>query len=319
MKAKIIYNPKSGKRKLQPRMSDVVELLSKAGYRVEVYPTKQVGDASRAAEIACEESYDLVIAVGGDGTASEVVNGLARHERRPALSYIPSGTCNDFAISLDLPSDLEKAVEVATRGNKVNIDIGRFNGKRTFNYFLGVGAFTGTAYTTPHSLKRRFGFSAYLKDMALELPAVKNPMALSLRVDDQLFSGEYSTALVLNSPGFAGLRKIIPSASMDDGLLHVLLFPKGNLRVLWAVLRGMFSGVDDSTIESGIQYIRGERIFIESDKPIKWNLDGEMGGCGHNAEIICQKGFLEVMVPDSAFGKLRQDCNQVIETSDIVL
>ncbi|WGK68649.1 YegS/Rv2252/BmrU family lipid kinase [Candidatus Haliotispira prima] len=311
MKTKIIYNPKSGKRSLQPLMSYVIEQLSEGGCRnVEVYPTRAAGDATEAARDAHLNGCDLVIAVGGDGTVSEVVNGLASFGRpvtntakRPILGYIPSGTSNDFASALSIPTDVRKAVRIITKGHRANIDIGSINGQRSFNYIVAAGAFTRLTYTTPHHLKRVLGVWAYLKDIFREIPLIQKPFRLQLSIDGQQISGEYVIALVINSPNFAGMRKVIPHACMDDGIFDILLLPKSNPKVLWSAVRSMAMGVNESTTESGILHLRGKKISIEAEKRLDWNIDGEHGG-RNPIKIECQEKYLQMMVPAMAMHKV---------------
>ena len=340
MKTKIIYNPKSGKRKLQPLMSYVVEQLSQAGYRnVEVYPTQAAGDAVEATRTACLEGCDLIVAVGGDGTVSEVVNGIvsfgnwrskldgefgpalsapAEARKLPVVGYIPSGTSNDFASALRIPSDVRRALQIITqnhhKGHCAHIDIGSVNGRRSFNYILAAGAFTRLTYTTPHRLKRLLGVWAYLKDIFREIPLIKKPFRLHLTVDGQKITGEYVIALIINAPNFAGMRKVVPHSCMDDGVFDILLLPKSNSRVFFSAIRGMALGVDESITESGIQYLRGCKIVIEAEKRLDWNIDGEFGGScnsfteqssGKNVmQIECLEKYLPIMVPAAAMHKV---------------
>ena len=327
LKTKIIYNPKSGKRKLQPLMSYVIEQLSESGCKnLEVYPTRGAGDAAQAAEFAAGEGCKLVIAVGGDGTASEVVHGLLRHTAQipevpqseqaadiiqpttqmaqiPVLGYIPSGTSNDFASALGIPGDVRKAVQIITEGHCAKIDVGLINQSRSFNYVVAAGAFTRLAYTAPHRLKRLLGVWAYLKDILLEFPLIHKPFPLQLRIDGQNICGEYVIALVINAPNFAGLRNVIPKACMDDGIFDILLLPKSNPKVFWSAIRGMALGIGKNITDSGIQHLRGSRISIHTERRLAWNIDGELGGKGP-IDIECQTKTLPIMVPQTALQKV---------------
>ena len=246
LKTKIIYNPKSGKRKLQPLMSYVIEQLSGAGCKnLEVYPTRGAGDAAQAAEFAASEGCKLVIAVGGDGTASEVVHGLLTAQiseapqtgqapdivqpttQMPVLGYIPSGTSNDFASALGIPGDVRKAVQIITEGHCAKIDVGMINQSRSFNYVVAAGAFTRLTYTTPHRLKRFLGVWAYLKDILLEFPLIHKPFPLQLRIDEQNISGEYVIALVINAPNFAGYAMSSRRLAWTTGFSIFCSCPRG--------------------------------------------------------------------------------------------
>jgi len=126
-RARIIYNPTSGRELFKRHLPEVLEKLEKAGYETSCHATTGAGDATNAARIAVERKYDLVIAAGGDGTINEVVNGLAEQEYRPTLGIIPVGTTNDFARAIGVPRNIDGACDVIVEGNSVPIDIGRIN------------------------------------------------------------------------------------------------------------------------------------------------------------------------------------------------
>ena len=107
-----VYNPRSGKGLIRNSLSSIVETFSAGGYDVTIYPTKCERDAcdtvqSRAAE------FDMIVCSGGDGTLNNVVSGLMALEKRPVLGYLPSGSTNDYARSLEIPGDPREAAEVA--------------------------------------------------------------------------------------------------------------------------------------------------------------------------------------------------------------
>ena len=134
-RARIIYNPTSGREAIRKNLPDVLEILENAGYETSAHATTGEGDAIEAAKLAVERRYDLVVAAGGDGTISEVVNGMAEQEYRPKLGIIPVGTTNDFARALQIPRDIVAAAEIIAKGDRIPIDIGRMNEK----YFINIG------------------------------------------------------------------------------------------------------------------------------------------------------------------------------------
>lgn len=104
-----------------------MEKLEVAGYETSCHATTGAGDATRAAKIAVDRKYDIVIAAGGDGTLNEVVNGLAEQDYRPKVGLIPVGTTNDFARALHIPRDILAATDIIIKGDTIPIDIGRMN------------------------------------------------------------------------------------------------------------------------------------------------------------------------------------------------
>ena len=97
-----ILNPRAGRNKPHGPLFDALAILSGAGYLIRIHETSAPGDA---ADTAAREGagYDLVVAAGGDGTLNEVISGLMRLDAPPPLGYLPQGTTNDFASSLQIP------------------------------------------------------------------------------------------------------------------------------------------------------------------------------------------------------------------------
>ena len=114
MKKKLlfVFNPCSGKAQIKNQLLDIVDTMVKADYEVTIYPTQCAGDAKEKVE-AYAGNYDLVVCSGGDGTLDEVVTGMMQCKAKVPLGYIPAGSTNDFASSLGIPKDMEKAAEAA--------------------------------------------------------------------------------------------------------------------------------------------------------------------------------------------------------------
>ena len=119
MKKKLlfVFNPCSGKAQIKNQLLDIVDTMVKADYEVTIYPTQCAGDAKEKVE-AYAGNYDLVVCSGGDGTLDEVVTGMMQCKAKVPLGYIPAGSTNDFASSLGIPKDMEKAAEAAVTGNR---------------------------------------------------------------------------------------------------------------------------------------------------------------------------------------------------------
>src|SRR3954471_9642523 len=144
-KARLIYNPTSGREILKRNLPEILQKLEIAGYEASCHATTGAGDATEAARIAVERKYDIVIAAGGDGTIHEVVNGLAEQEYRPKLGIIPVGTTNDFARALHIPRDILAATEIIAKGDRIPVDIGLVNDKYFIN-IAGGGRLTELTY-----------------------------------------------------------------------------------------------------------------------------------------------------------------------------
>ena len=166
MKKKLlfVFNPRSGKAQIKNQLLDIVDTMVKADYEVTIYPTQCAGDAKEKVE-AYAENYDLVVCSGGDGTLDEVVTGMMHRKTKVPLGYIPAGSTNDFASSLGIPKDMEKAAEAAVTGKPFPCDVGLFNGDY-FVYVAAFGLFTEVSYKTSQEWKNVLGHAAYILEGA---------------------------------------------------------------------------------------------------------------------------------------------------------
>src|SRR5699024_2817105 len=133
-KARVIYNPTSGKEISKKELPIVLERLEKGGYEASAHATTGEGDATEAARKAVERKFDLIVVSGGDETINEVIRGLAEQEYRPKLGIIPRGTTNDFARALSIPRDIGKVMDIIVDGDSMALDLGKVNEQ----YFINI-------------------------------------------------------------------------------------------------------------------------------------------------------------------------------------
>jgi diacylglycerol kinase (ATP) len=291
-RARLIYNPTSGREILKRNLPDILQKLEIAGYEASCHATTGAGDATNAARIAVEREYDVVIAAGGDGTIHEVVNGIAEQNFRPKLGIIPGGTTNDFARALQIPRDIGAAVDIITKGDTIPVDIGRVNDKYFIN-IAGGGRITEITYEVPSKLKTMLGQLAYyLKGMEM-LPSIK-ASDLRIEYDGKLFEGEAMLFLVGLTNSIGGFEKLAPDSSINDGLFSLLILKKINLadfiRIATLALRG------EHVNDSNVIYTQANHIKVHSMEKVQVNLDGEFGGL-LPAEFENLYRHLEVFVP----------------------
>ena len=274
VKVRIICNPGAGS--VDDRASIHKQLDSYPG--AEIHFTEGEGDAARLADEAGANGYELVLAAGGDGTLNEVINGLAPHIDKLQVGLIPLGTGNDFAKMLNLPDKVEDCIQVLKRGDTRAIDLVRVTSDRV-RYFLNVsaGGFSGTVNDkmTPE-IKARWGPLAYLRCAAEALPELRayhteitldnaTPLALDLY-----------NVVIANGRYVAGGTLIAPEASIDDGLLDLILIPKnqgGNLALVAAQI-----AMGTHLTSDGVVFRRAAKVSIASDPGMWFNVDGEVIG-----------------------------------------
>lgn len=273
-RARLIYNPTSGREEMKKKLSDILQRLEQGGIETSTHATTGEGDATRAAVEAVERGFDIIIAAGGDGTLYEIINGMAGMDNRPKLGIIPLGTTNDFARALGIPKFWEFACDLIVAQNTRSIDVGKAN-QRYFINIAGGGSMTELTYEVPSKLKTMIGQLAYYMKGLEKLPSLR-PIKVNIQSPD--FTGEEDVMLFLvaNSNSVGGFEKLAPLASLDDGLLDVLMLRKCNLaeflRIASMALRG------EHVHDEHIIYFRTKELQVTTDDYVQLNLDGEFGG-----------------------------------------
>ncbi|KHF41486.1 diacylglycerol kinase [Halalkalibacter okhensis] len=291
-RARLIYNPSSGREQIRKSLAYILERLEKTGYETSAHATTGEGCATRAAKKAGENGYDLVIAAGGDGTIFEVVNGLAALEKRPNLGIIPAGTTNDFARALRIPRDIEKACDILCGEHFEPIDIGRVNDRYFVNIAAG-GSLTELTYEVPSKMKTAVGQLAYYIKGLEKLPQV-SPKMVQIEYDGKLFEGEIMLFLVANTNSVGGFEKLAPKASLQDGMFDFIIVKKLSfpefLHLATLALRG------EHINHPKVMYVHANRIKVQVKGDMQLNLDGEYGGV-LPAEFVNMYQHFQMLTP----------------------
>ncbi|RKQ34628.1 diacylglycerol kinase [Oceanobacillus halophilus] len=293
-KARIIYNPTSGREAFKKELPNVLQRLEEAGYETSAHATTGEGDAITAVRYAISRSFDLIIAAGGDGTINEVIHGLAEQNHRPKLGIIPTGTTNDFARALHIPRDIHKAVDIIVEGHSALLDIGRVN-EHYFINIAGGGKLTELTYDVPAKLKTMLGQLAYYAKGIEMLPSLK-PARVKIEFDDDVIDEDIMIFLVSNSNSVGGFEKLAPDAKLDDGYFDLFILKKVNLaefiRIVTLAVRG--AHLDDPNVI----YKQAKKITVTPEEKMQLNIDGEYGGL-LPGEFINLKQHINFMVPET--------------------
>ncbi|BBU41050.1 MULTISPECIES: diacylglycerol kinase [Aeribacillus] len=274
-RARIIYNPTSGREAFKKQLPEVLAKFEEAGYETSCHATTGEGDATNAAKQAAERGFDLIIAAGGDGTVNEVVNGLAVMENRPTLGIIPVGTTNDFARAIGIPRDnILHAVDTLLNGVKRKIDIGKVNDQYFIN-IAGGGKLTELTYDVPSKLKTVLGQLAYYLKGIEMLPSI-HPTEVEIEYDGKLFQGEIMLFLISLTNSVGGFEKLAPDSILNDGMFDLLILKKVSLaefiRLASLALKG------EHIHSENVIYTKANRIKVKTEDKMQLNLDGEYGG-----------------------------------------
>lgn len=275
----LLMNPCSGKKKGAKALAEIISILNRGDFDVTVYMTAARGDATEVAARRGNE-FDVILCVGGDGTFNEVVSGLVGAGCRTPIAYIPAGSTNDFANSLELSRDLLTAAQDVVEGEPCPLDIGKFN-DRYFSYIASFGAFTRTSYATPQSMKNVLGHFAYLLAGVKEIASIRSYHLKVTLADGTVFEDDYIFGAVSNSTSVAGILTLSSElVDMSDGEFEVLLIRKPHNPVeLSSCVVALTSQKYDTPM---LTLASSARIEIDAPEEMDWTLDGEFApGAAH--------------------------------------
>lgn len=280
MRARLIYNPTSGKEALKKSIADILNVMEQAGYEASAFATTpEPNSAKKEAKRAALDGFELVVAAGGDGTINEVINGIAGLEKRPKLAIIPGGTTNDFARALRIPRDnFVEAAKVILKNQTIHSDIGKA-GETYFMNIAAGGYLTELTYEVPSHLKSLFGYLAYLVKGAEMLPRVK-PIEMKLEYDDGVYEGKASMFFLGLTNSIGGFEKISPDAQLDDGKFSLIIVKTANVIEIMHLVALMING-GKHVNDPRIIYVKTSKLYadaIDPDFRMMINLDGEYGG-----------------------------------------
>ena len=257
MKYVFIINPASGKTDYDKIKENIIKTLENEEY--EIYETKAPKEATEIASRFKNEENTVVYSVGGDGTLNEVVNGIA--EGKCKLGIIPTGSGNDFYRTLK---------EAQTEN--VRLDLGKVNGR----YFINIASVGMDAETCNNANKIKSKIklhSSYCLALIHTFLTFKSK-SLKLKIDKNVYAGDYIIAAICNGKYYGGGFKIAPVASFDDNQFDIYLVSKAGKLKLIKILLALLKSEHEKYNE--VRKYTGKNITITSENNLIVNIDGEI-------------------------------------------
>ncbi len=300
IKARLVYNPSAGARTAHEDLARAIAVLREHGWESELTETLRQGDATRLAYHAAQQKYDIVIAVGGDGTVNEVANGLV--DSATALGTLPLGTANVWALEMGLPlGDLITGAKRLADATVHLIDVGQVrmpgHAPRIFVLWSGTGldALITRNIEPQREMKRRLGKLMFVLVGIREAWSYRGKRA-TLILDGKRERRRIIMALACNAQLYAGIVRIAPDAKVDDGLVDVVVLKgTGFGATVWHLIRVLFGAhVRDPQVE--IHRVASVSI---AGKNLPLHVDAEPIGFAP-IEIRVRPRALRVLVPKTA-------------------
>jgi diacylglycerol kinase (ATP) len=277
-KVKIILNPMADMGNAWRIARDLRSITEQHGgvdWSGTVYP----GHAIELARQAGEQGYDMVIAMGGDGTVHEVVNGLMQvpEDRRPTLGVVPAGSGNDFAHGIDASNDSAKALRCALDGNPSAVDLGLMTDERGhkeyFDNTLGIG-FGAIVTIRSHRLPILRGFLMYLTAVIQTIILDHNPIAMQIESDDEKWEQKVIYLILCNGPREGGGFLIAPEARIDDGILHYAMITDVSRPMMFRIVPEVMKGTHGRFKQ--VKMGTCKKFSLTANRPLYIHADGEI-------------------------------------------
>ncbi len=282
----LIANPTSGRGK-EPMLPALTKALSDRGLAHDVVETRGPGHAiALARDAVTKQGVKMVVAVGGDGTIHEVVNGLVDPETGVradgiALGIVPAGSGSDFCRTFGLPRDPVKLAEHLDGDTTYTIDVGRLryigrDGQETARVFANITEIGFGADVTDRSngLPRQLGGSKYMIGTLFSLRRLQATQA-TVTIDHTEVSEPMSWIIVANGQFFGGNTHIAPRALPDSGTFNVQIWRGGRKELLEPLLK---TRTGEHLSSPNVREYQSASIKIESEQPMLIEADGEVLG-----------------------------------------
>ena len=277
-KVKIILNPMADMGNAWKVANDLRPIIAEYGnadWSGTVYPTH----AKELAKQAAEQGYERIIAMGGDGTVHEVINGImqAPEAHRPVLGVVPVGSGNDFAHAIGVPLASDRALACALTGQPSSIDLGvmtdEHGRKEYFDNTLGIG-FDAVVTIRSHRLPILRGFVMYLTAVIQTIVLNHDPALMEMEIDGKPLQQKNLLLTLCNGPREGGGFLIAPAAKIDDGVLHYAMIRDVSrammFRLVPEVMKGTHGNFKQVTLGSCT------RLTVKADHPMYIHADGEI-------------------------------------------
>ncbi len=290
-KTAFVVNPTSGAGHAGKTWPQIAERLDQSGLKYKVYFTRCSGDGRFMAEKAVSAGAELVVAVGGDGTLVEVVNGIDLD--RTVFAVIPLGTGNGFRRSCGLPGQWQSVLQGFSCWQPRRIDLGVINGTCFLNV-AGIGFDAAVAEMASEKYKMIKGYTAYVLAFFDGLTRLDH---FYTRVTCDRWGIEQPNTLlvvVANGPYYGGGLTIAPHASLDDGSLDLIIVrrPTGTETTVLAFQAMAGMHLENSAVIS----TKIDSFRVEADHQVPVHIDGEIIG-KLPAEIMIKPGALQILAP----------------------
>ncbi|MBU0490647.1 MAG: diacylglycerol kinase family lipid kinase [Chloroflexi bacterium] len=302
MKALLIINPRAGRWVLKSWLDEAIDMLRAAGWSVTPQATERPRHATDLARTAADRGYEAVVAVGGDGTLNEVVNGAVGTP--VAVGVLPVGTVNVWAREVGIPlvnvwQHLRGAARVLLNGQVQPIDVGHAavatGAGRHFILLAGVGLDAQVAAQAAHSPD----WARAMQPLEFVPPALTSALTfqgerLTITIDGTEVHREALQVVIANTALYTGFVRVATAAQLNDGRLDVCIFGGSGLPSTLRHGTQVLLGIHQA--DPAFEYYQGQHIEVSAPTPWPVHVDAEP--CGHTPmTFTCVPGGIQMIMP----------------------
>jgi YegS/Rv2252/BmrU family lipid kinase len=271
---KVIVNPAAGRGASVRAVPEIERLLSEQGLVFDIVQTAQPWHAVELAQRAAAAGYDAVVAVGGDGTANEVLNGLmaarASGVDTCALGVLCAGRGNDFAYGMGIPDDLEVACRALAQGHRRRVDVGRVVGGlypdgRYFGNGVGIG-FDAVVGFEASRMTRLTGFASYIVAVLKTVFIYYKAPLTEIELDGRQITLPSLMISVMNGRRMGGGFMMAPTSEPDDGLLDLCIAREVSRARIFALIPHFMRGTQAT--QEPIRTERARRVVVTARRGV---------------------------------------------------
>ena len=288
-KIKFIYNPNSGDKKIIYKLDDIISRFQDNGYIVVPYRISKNNTMENGLE-DINDNYEYILVAGGDGSIDRLVNYMKKNNINLPIAILPTGTANDFANVLNIPLDINLAIDKIINSKPKPIDLGIINQ----DYFVNIastGMFTDVSQRVDENLKNSIGRVSYIIK-GIEDALHLRKFSVNVKSKELEYEGDMYLILILNGRT-AGNISLAHYAMLDDGLLDVIIFKAMPIPKTIPLILDIIKGAPIDKYNE-IIYFKTDELYINCEEDIVTDIDGERGP-NFPLHIKCDKQGIQIL------------------------
>ena len=257
--------------------------------------TEYAGHAVELAQQFSRDKYDVIVAVGGDGTLNEVVNGMIHTSSNAVLGHIPMGTANDFSKTIELNKDIDQFISLLNNNATKTIDIGKVTcltkKEKIVRYFINIAdaGLGGYVANSLNKSKKLLGPNfTYFQAIIKGIIKFKKPL-VNIKIRNITYRGKLMSIAICNGTTFGSGLIISPEAILDDGKFHITLLGDVTLLDYFKNLKKLKKGI--KLTHPHIHYYSADKVQLKTDEICEIEADGEHVGKGESIFEILPKAI----------------------------